>query len=157
VRCQGLAIDEVGEVLAEVPALKRVLIFDTCFSGSAIEWAGKRNSAFAFRGAMERFSRAQGVYSLAASAANEFAAETGELGHSILAYALLAGVGAVEGGPLKGQALHPDPGAVDVLTWFRYAQEHVPALYQKYVGRPQHLELSGDDQPSFPLLALPAR
>ena len=42
---------------------------------------------------------------------------------------------------------------VEVLEWFRFAKKHVPALYEKYVGRPQHLELSGDDQPSFPLLA----
>jgi WD40 repeat protein len=158
VRARGLAIDELGEALAAVPALKRVLIFDTCHSGSAIALAGKRQNPFAFRGAMERFGRAQGVYSLAAAAADERAAEDKQLGHSILTYALLAGLGAAEGGPLKGQALKGDGGGgVDVLAWFRYAREQVPALYQRYVGRPQHVELSGDDQPTFPLLALPEK
>ena len=47
---------------------------------------------------VERFSRAQGVYSLSASKADELAAETKELGHSLLTYALLAGVRAAEGG-----------------------------------------------------------
>ena len=53
----SLAIDELGEVLAGVPALKRVLIFDTCHSGSAISLAGRQQNPFAFRGAIERFSR----------------------------------------------------------------------------------------------------
>jgi hypothetical protein len=155
VRARGLAIDELGEALAAVPALKRVLIFDTCHSGSAIALAVKKQNPFAFRGAMERFSRAQGVYSLAATAADELAAENKELGHSILTYALLAGLQAVEGGPLKGQVLKGGgDGGVDVLAWFRYARQQVPGLYERYVGRPQQVELSGEDQPSFPLLRL---
>jgi WD40 repeat protein len=155
VQARGLAIDELGEALAEVPALKRVLIFDTCHSGSAIQLAGKPHNPFAFRGAMERFNRAQGVYSLAATSSDELAAESKELGHSILTYALLAGAGAAEEGPLAGRPLPPGPGgpAVDVLHWFGYARDQVPALYQRYVGRPQHVELSGEDQPSFPLLS----
>jgi WD40 repeat protein len=154
VREHGLAIDELGEVLASVPALKRVLIFDACHSGSAIQLAGKRQNPFAFRGAMERFSRAQGVYSLSATAADELAAESKELGHSILTYSLLAALGAVDSGPLKGQKL-ASRAAVDVLDWFRFARNQVPALYKKYIGRPQHVELSGEDQPGFPLLLLP--
>jgi hypothetical protein len=153
VRARGLAIDELGEVLATVPALKRVLIFDTCHSGSAVASAGLGQNPFAFRGAMERFSRAQGVYCLSATAADELAAETKELGHSILTYALLAGAGQTDKGPLAGQALKPASGAVDVLEWFRYARQQVPALYEKYTRRPQNVELSGDDQPSFPLLS----
>jgi WD40 repeat protein/uncharacterized caspase-like protein len=156
VRQHGLAIDELGEALAVVPALKRVLIFDTCHSGSAIALAGKKLNPFAFRGAMERFSRAQGVYSLAATSADELAAENNkELGHSILTYALLAGAGSVSEGPLKAEAARRrTAGAVDVLEWFRFAKERVPGLYEKYVGRRQQVELSGDDQPSFPLLTL---
>jgi hypothetical protein len=44
-------------------------------------------------------------------------------------------------------------GAVDVLSWFSYAREQVPGLYTRYVGRPQQVELSGEDQPGFPLLS----
>jgi uncharacterized caspase-like protein len=156
VRQHGLAIDELGEALAEVPALKRVLVFDTCHSGGAIALAGKAYNPFAFRGAMERFSRAQGVYSLSATAADDLAAETKELGHSILTYALLAGAGAADDGPLAGQAAGGKE-ALDVLSWFGFAKQRVPALYEKYVGRPQHLELSGEDQPTFPLLTVTAK
>jgi hypothetical protein len=156
VRQHGLAIGELGEALAEVPALKRVLIFDTCHSGSAVALAGKGQNPFAFRGAMERFSRAQGVYSLSATAADELAAETKELGHSILTYSLLAGAGAADQGPLAGQTAGGKE-ALDVLGWFGFARQRVPALYERYVGRPQHVELSGDDQPTFPLLAAPEK
>lgn len=153
IRQSGLAIDELGEALAEVPALKRVLVFDTCHSGSAVQLAGKARNPFAFRGAVERFGRAQGVYSLSATAADELAAETRELGHSILTYALLAGLGAADSGPLKGNLLSAngaDP--IDVLQWFDYARQRVPDLYTRYVGRAQHVEVSGEDQPTFPLL-----
>jgi hypothetical protein len=151
VREYGLAIDELGEVLASVPALKRVLIFDACHSGSAIKLAGKQHNPFAFHGALERFSRAQGIYSLSASAADELAAESKELGHSMLTYSLLGALGAVDRGPLMGQALK-SRDTVDVLEWFRFAKSQVPALYEKYIGRQQQVELSGEDQPSFPLL-----
>jgi hypothetical protein len=40
-----------------------------------------------------------------------------------------------------------------VLRWFGYARAQVPGLYQKYVGRPQSVELSGEDQPTFPLFS----
>jgi hypothetical protein len=39
-----------------------------------------------------------------------------------------------------------------VLDWFRFAKARVPALYEKYEGRPQHVEMSGDDQPGFAIL-----
>src|SRR5438093_11870728 len=99
---------------------------------------------FAFRGAIERFSRAQGVYSLAATAADELAAENKELGHSILTYALLAGLKAVDGGPLAGQSVSSGDrdSPVDVLEWFRFAKRHVPKLYEQYVGRAQQVEMS---------------
>jgi hypothetical protein len=107
------------------------------------------NLPFAF----ERFSRAQGVYSLSAAAADELAAEPRELGHSILTYSLLAGMGAVDKGPLTGQAIKTGAGkSVDVLEWFRFAKAQVPGLYEKYEGRPQHVEMSGDDQPDFAIL-----
>src|SRR5262249_5454913 len=55
VRARGLAIDDLGEALAAVPALKRVLIFATCHSGSAVGLASKEHNPFAFRGALDRF------------------------------------------------------------------------------------------------------
>jgi hypothetical protein len=44
VRRQGLAIDDLCDALAGVPALKRVLVFDTCHSGAVVRLAGKRST-----------------------------------------------------------------------------------------------------------------
>jgi hypothetical protein len=39
--------DDLSEALAAVPALKCVLLFDTCHSGSAVALAGKQQNPFA--------------------------------------------------------------------------------------------------------------
>ena len=153
---QGLAADVLGDALSAVPALRRVLIFDTCYSGGAAKLADKGHNPFAARGAVargavERFARSQGVYLLTAVAANDEASEIEDLGHGILTYSLLAGTGRAAGGPLQAKGL-PADRTVDVLAWFGYARSNVPGLCQTYVGREQHVEIAGSDQPSFPLL-----
>lgn len=153
-KASALAADDLGEALATVPALRRVLIFDTCHSGGAVGLAGAGRNPFAFRGAVERFARAQGVYLLSAVAANDLAGEAPALGHGIMTYSLLAGSGGISKGPLAGKSLSADR-PVDVLGWFGYAQANVPDLCRTYVGRPQHVEVAGSDQPSFPLLSPP--
>jgi WD40 repeat protein len=156
VRAQGLPIDELGDALALVPALKRVLIFDTCHSGAAVKVAEKGNNPFAFRGAIERFHRAQGVYCLAGSAESEKAWECEPLGHGVLTYTLLAGLNAVEKGDLKGTVIPTAAGdhRVNVLDWLQFARRNVSPLYERYASRRQHVELRGEDQPNFPLLSL---
>src|SRR5262249_30121012 len=130
----GLSIDDLGEALSAVLALKRVLIFDTCDSGSAAELAGRGPTAVPLPRPGRRFTRAQGVHSLAATKAGEQAVEHPELGHGVLTYALLAACGRVEKGPLAGRPLPAPAGGrdVDVLEWFAYARRHVPDLYRKY-------------------------
>jgi hypothetical protein len=153
VRKYGLAIDELGDALAEVPALKRVLIFDTCRAGSAVALSSKSNP-LAFRRAIDGFNRAQGVYSLSATGADELAGEPPALGHGILAYTLLAALGEVTGPP---GALKAGPGRgkadLDVLDWFRYARDNVPRVAEKFRCS-QQVRMSGEDQPGFPLLTL---
>jgi hypothetical protein len=154
IRARGLAADDLGEALAAVPALRRVLVFDTCHSGGAAGLAGAGRNPFACRGAVERVARAQGVYLLTAVAADELAAEVPDLGHGILTYSLLAGPGVASKGPLAGKGL-PGDKPLDVLGWFGFAKAQVPGLYKAYVGRPQQVEVAGTDQPSFPLLGTP--
>ena len=83
---------------------------------------------------------------MSATAADELAAESKELGHSILTYALLAGVNAADKGPLAKQPIQPGKAGqgIDVLEWFRYAKRHVPELNKTYIKRAQEIELSGD-------------
>ena len=155
IREQGLSHDVLGDMLARVPALKRVLIFDTCQSGGALPLATGSRDGFAFRGALERLSRTQGIYSIAATAANDQAQEASQLKHGILTYALLAGMGAVSEGPLLGQTVRPagESQVADVREWFNYAQDKVPLLTKLYFGEEQFVGFSGQGA-SFPVLPL---
>jgi len=59
------------------------------------------------------------VFTIAASAAAEEAKESKQLGHGLLTYALLAGLGAVKEGPLEGKRIEPSSPdqTVYVLEW----------------------------------------
>jgi uncharacterized caspase-like protein len=158
VRKQGVPGDELADHLGGVPALKRVLILDTCQSGGALSVKRSGRDPFALRGAVERLSRSQGVFTIAAAAAGEEAQEVEELGHGVLSYVLLAGLKGVDGGPLEGQGIKPNnPDRVtDVLEWFSYAAGHVPRLTKKYFGREQDVQSSGQGN-SFPVLPVEDR
>lgn len=155
IRQQGLPADALGDLLAQSPALKRVLIFDTCHAAGALPTVGVTRDPFAFRGALERLSRATGTFTLAATAANDRAFEAPQLNHGVLTYSLLAGVGAVADGPLVGQRAEvPDSDrTVGVRDWFSFAQDKVPLLTRLYFNYEQYVTTSGQGS-SFPLLPL---
>jgi len=156
VRDQGLPVDVLGDFLAMGSALKRMLILDTCASGGAVELfqVASRNP-FALRGEIERLSRSQGIYVIAASAASEVATEADALEHGILTYALLAGLKAVKAGPLERIAVQPSSPnqVVDVLEWFSFASGHVPRLTRQFSGVEQSVHMAGRGS-SFPVLPL---
>ncbi len=155
IKNQGLAADVLGDWLASVPCLKRMLIFDTCASGAALDLVRTSRNPFALRGVIERLNRTQGVFTIAASAATDEAKEVSELGHGVLTYTLLAGLGAVHEGPLDGQRIETrgPERVVSVMDWFGYADDHVPILMQKYFGQTQDIQFSGQGT-SFPVLTL---
>jgi uncharacterized caspase-like protein len=155
VKNQGIPIDELGEWLGTVPALRKVLVLDTCGSGGATGLLQKSRDPFAFRGAVERMNRTQDMFTIAACAAGEEAQEAKDLGHGLLSYALLAGLRSVEGGPLEERGVQPSNAedVADVLEWFNFAAGQAPGLSRRYFGREQdiHMATSGN---SFPLLPL---
>jgi hypothetical protein len=154
-RTQGLPADEISDYLGTAKALKRVLILDTCASGGALKLASRGRSGFALRNAIERLSRAQGVFTIAAASASQEAQESKELGHGVLSYALLAALKGVKSGPLEGKSVQPTgtDRVVDVLEWFSFASGHVPRLTEKYHGAAQDVQTSTQGQ-SFPVLPL---
>jgi uncharacterized caspase-like protein len=156
IRQQGLPADELGDALANAAARKRLLIFDTCASGGALGVSRKGRDPYAFRGAIERVGRREGVFTIAASSAGEEAQEIDELGHGVLTYALLAGLKAVPpGGPLEGLAIQPTnpDGLADVLEWFSFASGHVPRLSKRFLRREQDVQIGGQGA-SFLVLPL---
>ena len=128
VRGQGLLAAELGEKLAAVPALKRMVIFDTGQSAATVALAKRSRNPFAFRGVIERLSRAEGAFTLAALAVSPAAREVPDLGHGVLSYTLFAGLGAADRGPLK-RPLDPRRGAggADLgADGFRFGSDAAP-------------------------------
>ncbi len=154
IRRQGLPGDELNEALGKVPALKRVLIYDTCQSGGAVALTRTARNPFAFRGALERMSRATGTFIIAATAASAEAHEIEDLEHGVLSYTLLAGAGAPVPGPLRNQPIRsPDDKTLDIREWFNYAQDKVPNITRLYLGEEQFVEANAAGS-NFPLLPI---
>lgn len=155
IRKQGLPADEIVESVSAAAALKRVLILDTCSSGGALGLALRGRSGLSLRGAVERLSRASGVFTIAAAAASEEAQEAKQLGHGVLTYSLLAGLKAVDEGPLAGKYAQPagPDQVVDVMEWFTFAAGQVPRLTQSLYGTGQDVQTSTQGA-SFPVLPL---
>jgi WD40 repeat protein len=156
VRDLGIPDDELADLIGAVPALKRVLILDTCNAGGATALFNLRGrDVDGLRGVTERMNRAQGAFVLAAAPANAEAKEPEELGHGVLTYSLLAGLHATAAGPLKDEGVEAsgrEPVA-DVLGLFTFASGNVPRLMKKYFGREQDVQMSTAGT-SFPILPL---
>jgi len=155
IRKQGLPGDELSDWIGAARAIRRIQIYDTCASGGALALNHKARSGFAFRGAIERLARAQGIFTIAAASAGEEAHEAEELEHGVLSYALLAGLKSVDRGPLENQWVHPSSSdqVVGVLEWFTFAANHVPRLTEKLYGTAQDVPMSAQGQ-NFPVLPL---
>ena len=128
---QALSGAELTERLKAVPAMRRVLILDTCNSGQLISsLTGSRgaeaNRAFALQSLKDR----AGTFVLAGSAADMKSYESTRYGQGLLTYSLLLG--------MSGAALS-DKVFVDVQTLFRFARTRVPELARGVPGsqRPQ--------------------
>ena len=133
----------------------RVVIFDTRHSGAALGLKRGGRDPFAFQGAIEALRHSNGAHTIAAAAAGEEALEVEELGHGILTYALLAGLRAVDRGPLVQKSIIPSNAdeVVDVYEWFSYAAGNVPRLTEKYFHAKQNVSVNSSDN-VFPLLPL---
>ena len=122
---------ELTDLLKAVPALKQVLILDTCHSGRVVErmTEGRDVPASQVR-SLVRLNDRTGTFVLAGSAADAVSYETSRYGQGLLTYSLLQG--------MSGAALREDT-EVDVATLFGFAQDRVPELAAGIGGiqRPQ--------------------
>jgi WD40 repeat protein len=155
VRKQGLPHDLLADHVNAVGARRQVLVLDTCASGGAAGLVRTARNPFALRGAAERLARNEGIHLIAAASANEEAKEIKELGHGLLTYALLAGLKAVDRGPLEEKWVRPasPEGVIDVAEWFGFAAGHVPQLARRYFGSEQEV-VPQTTGLSFPVLPL---
>lgn len=149
IRKYGIAASALGEALRSIPALKQVLILDTCQSETALPVLAK---AVMFRGAGEQkatkmLARANGLYLIAASTKQQYALEVPDLGHGVLTYALLSALG--EKGP--PQAAGSD-GLITVQSLLQYVGQNVPDLTEKYHEGNKQYPVSFATGMDFPLI-----
>ncbi|NVN99080.1 MAG: caspase family protein, partial [Geobacteraceae bacterium] len=127
----GIASAELTEWIKKIPALKQVMILDTCAAGgAAAKLVDKREFSFDQTRSLERLKDRTGFHILMGAAANKQSLEASRFGQGLLTYALLQGV--------KGAALRNDQ-SVDVQKIFQYAVDEVPKLAGSVGGiqRPQ--------------------
>jgi len=128
-----------------VPALKQVIILDTCAAGAAtsdlLQLAARRDLTPDQRRALELLKDATGSHILMGAAADAVSYETTRYAEGLLTYALLSG--------LRGPALD-EAGRVDVRRLFDYAQRSVQDL-ARGIGGIQRPEVSSPQGSSFPI------
>ena len=156
VQTQALLASQINDVLGSAKALRRMLVFDTGQSGGDFGLTRTARNPFAFRGAVERLARSQGTFAIAAAAISEKAVEVDQLEHGVLTYSLLAGLRAVNEGPLADQWIEPSGGdrVADVLEWFGFASARVPQLTRQYFQQSQDIQHCSAGT-SFPVLPVP--
>ncbi|MBL8787886.1 MAG: caspase family protein [Deltaproteobacteria bacterium] len=141
----GLSQTALGDALAKIPATKQVVILDACHSGAAAATLGRmvaERDAVGLARAQRRLAKASGVFLLAAATAAQKAKEIAALGHGVLTYAILSGLG-------QGRAAGPD-GLITANGLLAFVDGEVPHLTERFTGQAQNTVQSSTGQ-DFPL------
>ncbi|HAH48254.1 MAG TPA: hypothetical protein DCM07_26075 [Planctomycetaceae bacterium] len=150
-RRYGLPSDVLESWINQVPALKKIIVYDTCQSGGAVAQTRMTRNPFEFQRAFENFRRSTGSFIIAAATASKNAEEIEELEHGALTYSLLAGLGAADRGPFKNRNIESKNGLIQVNDWLQFAQENVSLLTKTYYGTEQRVTVFSEGR-SFPIL-----
>ncbi|HUK88683.1 MAG TPA: caspase family protein, partial [Terriglobales bacterium] len=119
-RASSISSEELVQWVKQVPALKQVMILDTCGAGgAAAKLVEKRDVPGDQVRAIDRLKDRTGFHVLMGSAADAVSYEATRYGQGLLTYALLQG--------MRGAALREDE-YVDVSRLFQYAADKVPEL-----------------------------
>jgi hypothetical protein len=122
----SISSDELTEWTKAIPALKQVMILDTCAAGAvATKLVEKRDVSGDQIRALERLKDRTGIHVLMGSAADAVSYEASQYGQGLLTYALLQG--------MRGAALLDD-GQVDISKLFNYAVDQVPQMARNVGG-----------------------
>jgi hypothetical protein len=143
----ALSSAKLTELLKQIPALKQVMILDTCAAGRVIEELTlKRDVPSNQTRALDRLKDRTGTYLLAGCAADAVSYEASRYGQGVLTYSLLMG--------LRGAALREER-FVDVERLFNYSVDTVPELAGS-LGGIQRPRISAPDGSSFDIGELSA-
>ncbi|WP_197442797.1 caspase family protein [Lignipirellula cremea] len=117
---------ELSELLRQIPALKQVMVLDTCASGRLVEKLTENRSVPSSQlRALERVKERTGMYVLAGCAADAVSYEASRFGQGLLTHSLLLG--------MRGAALREEE-FVDVSSLFNFAADRVPEMARDIGG-----------------------
>jgi WD40 repeat protein len=120
--------EELVEWIKQIPALKQMIMLDTCAAGAAqaqLKLVDKREASGDAIRAIDRAKDRTGSYILMGSAADAVSYEASQYGQGLLTYALLKG--------MKGAALRNDE-FVDVNKLFHFVRDEVEQLASNVGG-----------------------
>lgn len=138
----AISATELADLVKAVPALKQVLILDTCGAGRALErLADQRDIPGSQIRALNRLQDRTGLFVLAGCTADAVSYEASRYAQGVLTYSLLLGV--------RGAALLENT-QVDVDELFKFAIEEVPRLAQG-IGGVQSPRVFRPNTGSFPI------
>jgi len=119
-RVSGISSAELTEWVKRIPALKQVMVLDTCAAGgAAVKLVETRSLSSDQIRSLERLKDRTGFHILMGSAADRQSLEASPYGQGLLTYAILQG--------MRGAALRDDQ-FVDVQRLFQHAADEVPRL-----------------------------
>jgi len=135
---QGIRVRELYERMQGIPAGKRLLILDACYSGSAIndlsysQITGTRNSGEAVLESqrakeLDRLANKSGFAIITASASNQKAREFDQFEHGLLTYSLLNVM-------LNDPSVLDERGYLQLDKWFMETYEHMLLLDQQQMA-----------------------
>jgi WD40 repeat protein len=169
-RAHALPIDLLAENLGDIPAARRLLIVDTCDSGNAVLYGGRRVSPYEYRGAIEGVTHSSGVFTLAASSAGQSTYEPRGLRHgkslvthSLLTHMILTTLDGTDDMILSGhwESWRKRSGGsdyVDVLDLLRFAEGEASSLSSAVFGLDSAVSVVAEGRGvTFPLARVPVR
>ena len=144
----AVSSEQLTEWIKQVPALKQVMILDTCHAGQLITDLTKtRSLPSSEQRSLDRMKDRTGMFIIAGSAADAVSYEASRYGQGVLTYSLLEG--------MRGAALRED-AFVDVGQLLTYAVDRVPALARGIGGIQQPRLATPSGGESFDMGWLPA-
>jgi len=127
IRHHGISSQRLMAALTETEARRVFLILDSCRSGAVIEAIatpeGRALDDAVGQKALRRLARVGGIHILAASRADEDAAELNSVPHGALTYLILEG--------MEGAADNNKDGTISVQEIIGYAAEEMPLLSRR--------------------------
>jgi WD40 repeat protein/uncharacterized caspase-like protein len=143
-REQSITSDELVEWINQIPALKQIMMLDTCAAGAAAEkfkLIESRSPSTDQVRAIDRLKDRTGFHVLMGAAADKLSYETSQYSQGLLTYALLEGM---KYGAVKNEI-------VEVSALFQYARDEVPRLARAIGIGVQQPQIMAPKADSFPV------